>query len=420
MSTLQLENIGFYWPIYGRGSRSAAHRPYPISHHRHRQSRQKDREIESSIMSLRCQALILLVACTRLVVPAVVLPRPPSSPNYIPESTSSNGSGSGSSQELDRQSSGSDPGKLNYNEKALYGSAGSTNVEKPDIPDYRYKTVFGNRAARRRERRQHRSSRPRPSRARCPSASIAAAAAATDSADRGDYGGREQSDPAPSDRRAPLDPRRARRRPRPARWPAALRARGQAASSFQRVRDCRFGARGLDEKFQRREAVLSQERKAQGLRELPRQERQLPTGSRRFAGNRENRAGRLSESHAVLSHGKEDESAEEVRRSSARLGGSQSTSNQQQSLVHDHVDDDCVHDDLLDDGERDDDVERAAEADTRAAESRTVPAADRPHDARAEVHAEKKRHLARIRLSRINKKKKNKKKETNETRRNQV
>ncbi|CAB0027919.1 unnamed protein product [Trichogramma brassicae] len=30
MSTLQLENIG-YWPIYGRGSRSAAHRPYPVS-----------------------------------------------------------------------------------------------------------------------------------------------------------------------------------------------------------------------------------------------------------------------------------------------------------------------------------------------------------------------------------------------------
>ncbi|XP_014238139.1 uncharacterized protein LOC106659900 [Trichogramma pretiosum] len=93
-------------------------------------------------MSLRCQAsLILLVACAgRLVVPAVVLPRPPSSPNYIPESTSGgNGNGGGSSQEQDRQSS-SDPGKLNYNEKALYGSSsgGSTNVEKPDIPDYRY------------------------------------------------------------------------------------------------------------------------------------------------------------------------------------------------------------------------------------------------------------------------------------------
>ncbi|KAL7300562.1 hypothetical protein TKK_0006558 [Trichogramma kaykai] len=89
-------------------------------------------------MSLRCQAsFILLVACARLVVPAVVLPRPPSSPNYIPESTSGS-NGGGSSQEQDRQSS-SDPGKLNYNEKALYGSSGgSTNVEKPDIPDYRY------------------------------------------------------------------------------------------------------------------------------------------------------------------------------------------------------------------------------------------------------------------------------------------
>ena len=69
-------------------------------------------------------ALLLLMSPS--VIPAVVLPRPPSSPNYIQPSYLSS---SVTSQEDQLN------GKQNYNsEKALYQS---TNVEKPDTQDYR-------------------------------------------------------------------------------------------------------------------------------------------------------------------------------------------------------------------------------------------------------------------------------------------
>ena len=64
--------------------------------------------------------LLLLLQLAGQALPAVVLPRPPSSPNYIPQ----------------EYGGAADLGSKSYSEKALYQS--QTNVEKPDTQDYRY------------------------------------------------------------------------------------------------------------------------------------------------------------------------------------------------------------------------------------------------------------------------------------------
>lgn len=68
------------------------------------------------------ELLLVLLLTAGGAFPAVVLPRPPSSPNYIPQEYVASNQEAFAAKE--------------YNaEKALYQS---TNVEKPDTQDYRY------------------------------------------------------------------------------------------------------------------------------------------------------------------------------------------------------------------------------------------------------------------------------------------
>lgn len=75
----------------------------------------------------RFTSTLLVLLVSGGVLPAVVLPRPPSSPNYIPQEYA------GVGQEA----------KAYNAEKAMYQS---TNVEKPDTQDYRYDFRFASKA----------------------------------------------------------------------------------------------------------------------------------------------------------------------------------------------------------------------------------------------------------------------------------